>query len=283
MWSSSRGPLSLYLFILAEEILSLQLVMLKTSGAIVPISPVPSTPYHLLYADDILLFLIAHESGLRSAQELLTEYQASFGQRFNFQKSQLSLGECFAMQAHMITGLLIPRASLPSVYLRVPIFQGSSRHTHFNLLLDSIRSRLDGWKMKCLSSDGRLILVKHVLSFIPLHFSLVLPITCETNLQIERLMRNFLWSASSEKQRSNLVNWELVCLPKTEGGPGLHRVKEFNEDCLFKLGKYAASSDSLWAHWFHGRYFRTSSIWHSRNPKDGSCIWKRIRSLALHL
>lgn len=137
----------------------------------------------------------------------------------------------------MIAGLLPTlRASLPLVYLGVPIFLGSSRHTHFNQLLDSIRYRLGGWKMKCLSFVGWLILVKHVLSSIPLHISLALPTPCKTSLQIERVMRNFLWSASLEKQRSNLVNWELVCLPKTQGGLGLRRVKEFNEACLLQLG-----------------------------------------------
>ena len=99
--------------------------------------------------------------------------------------------------------------------------------------------------MKCLSFVGRLILVKHVLSSIPLHISLAIPVPRKTSFLIESLMRNFLWFASSEKQRSNLVNWDLVCLPKTEGGLGLRRVKEFNEACLFKLGWSAASSDSL--------------------------------------
>ena len=126
----------------------------------------------------------------------------------------------------MITGLLpIPRASLPLVYLGVPIFFGTSRHSHFNKLLDSIK----GWKAKCLSFAGRLIMVKHVLSSIPLHISLVIPIPSKSSLKIERLMRNFLWSSSSDKKRSNMVNWKVVCLPKSEGGLGLRKVKEFNE------------------------------------------------------
>ena len=111
--------------------------------------------------------------------------------------------------------------------------------------MDSIRVGLDGWKAKCLSFAGRLILVKHVLSSIPLHISLVISIPSKTYLQIERLMRNFLWSSSSEKKRSNLVNWEKVCVPKAEGGLGLRRGKEFNNACLLKLGWVAATSESL--------------------------------------
>ena len=123
-------------------------------------------------------------------------------------------------------------------------------------------------------------MIKHVLSSIPLHISLVIPIPNKTSLQIERLMRNFLWSSSSDKKRSNLVKWGLPCVRKNEGGLGLCRVKEFNDACLLKLGWTAATSDSLWATWFRGRYFRNSPICFSGNPKAGSCIWKRARSLA---
>ena len=80
-----------------------------------------------------------------------------------------------------------------------------------------------------------------------------------------------------------MVNWEKVCVPKAEGGLGLRRVKEFNNACLLKLGWSAATTDSLWASWFHCRYFRLPPIWFSTNTKAGSCIWKRIRSLDIML
>lgn len=60
-FSSSCGlqqgdSLSPYLLILAEEILSLNVDFLRQVGGIVRISPIQSTPCHLLYADDIMLF-----------------------------------------------------------------------------------------------------------------------------------------------------------------------------------------------------------------------------------
>lgn len=162
----------------------------------------------------------------------------------------------------MVFSLLpIPQTSLPSIYLGVPLFFGNFRHVFFNKMLDSFRTRLAGWKNKCLSFAGRLILVKHALSSISLHISLVIPILCKTCLQMERLMRNLLWSANPDKLSSNLIRWETVCLPKSDGGLGLRRVKEVNETCLMKLGWSAASADSLWAKWFRTRYFKRSSIW----------------------
>lgn len=136
-----------------------------------------------------------------------------------------------------IKGLLpIPQATPPSIYLGVPFFFGRPRHKFFNQVLDCIRSKLAGWKMKCLSFAGRLTLVKHVISSVPLHTSLVNPIPSKTCLQIEQLMRNILWSANLDARRCNLVRWETVCLPRYEGGLGLRRVKEFNDACMLRLG-----------------------------------------------
>lgn len=96
-------------------------------------------------------------------------------------------------------------------------------------------------------------------------------------------MRNFPWSANPERLRSNLIRWETVCLPKLEGGLGLRRVREFNEACLLNLARSAISTNSLWAIWLRARYFRGPSIWHSRNPRGGSCIQKSLKSLSSFL
>ena len=69
-------------------------------------------------------------------------------------------------------------------------------------------------KMSFFFFATRLTLVKHVLSSIPHHISSVIPLPSRTCLQIERLMRNSLWSADSIKSRSNFVRWKKICLPK---------------------------------------------------------------------
>ena len=155
----------------------------------------------------------------------------------------------------------------------------SARHIYFHQILDSIRSWLAGWKTKCLSFGGRLTVVRHVLSFVSLHISLFLPLPSKTCLLIEQLMGNFLWSANPDRLKSNRVRWEMVCLPKSEGGLGLRRVKEFNEACLLNLSWSTINVDSLWANWFRVRLFGGLSIWNSTNPRGGLCNWMRLGSL----
>lgn len=181
----------------------------------------------------------------------------------------------------MVLGLLeINKATLPPVYLGIPPFFGRACHPYFNKVLESIRLRPAGWKTKLLSFARRLIMVRHVLSSIPLYVSLVLPLPIKTYLVIKRLMRKFLWFANPERLKSNLVKWEAVCLPRSEAGLGLRRVKEFNEAYLLKLAWLVSTSNSLWPIWFRERYLKGLAIWHPKFQRGGSYICKSIRSFS---
>ncbi|GAU28790.1 hypothetical protein TSUD_357760 [Trifolium subterraneum] len=59
---------------------------------------------------------------------------------------------------------------LPFLYLGLPIGGDPSKLCFWHPLVDRIRKRLSGWKCKNLSFGGRLILLKYVLSSIPVYF-----------------------------------------------------------------------------------------------------------------
>ncbi|KAJ8628196.1 hypothetical protein MRB53_021503 [Persea americana] len=48
-------------------------------------------------------------------------------------------------------------------------------------------------------------------------------------------MRNFLWSGSGQSTKINYVYWNLVSLPKSEGGLGIRKISEVNDACLSSL------------------------------------------------
>jgi len=39
----------------------------------------------------------------------------------------------------------------------------------------------------------------------------------------EKIMRSFLWKGEREKQRVHLVNWDVVCNSKRNGGLGIKK------------------------------------------------------------
>ncbi|GJX76442.1 hypothetical protein Tco_0323253 [Tanacetum coccineum] len=48
-------------------------------------------------------------------------------------------------------------------------------------------------------------------------------------LDLEQLMRGFLWCQGDMRRGKSKVAWEVVCLPKKEGGLGLRRLEVFNK------------------------------------------------------
>ena len=182
-----------YLFIIAEEILSIHIQQLRLQGKIHSISKVHSSPCHLLYVDDILLFVKNSFSNLRSLQDPLSSYQSLAGQMFNLQKSQLFLRRCNHRRKRKISSILrIEESTRHLRYVGIPLVFGTPKKPHFHPLIDSINSKLATWKARTLSFAGSLIMIKHVLSSIPFHSAWILPLPMPTCNVIKRLMRSFL-------------------------------------------------------------------------------------------
>jgi hypothetical protein len=58
---------------------------------------------------------------------------------------------------------------IPFVYLGLPIGGNARRLSFWEPIINRIRSRLSGWKSKHLSLGGRLVLLKYVLSSLPVY------------------------------------------------------------------------------------------------------------------
>ena len=146
---------------------------MQSKGIIRPISLVPSTPCLLLYADDLLFFLkAAPQSITRVKKSLLGSYQVAAGHVFNYSKSNLYIGKCNPRKKRAIISQLdISLADPPTFYLGVPLFLGGSRKIHFSKLLEALHARISGWETKSLSFASRLVLVRHVLSSMSIHFA----------------------------------------------------------------------------------------------------------------
>ncbi len=139
-------PLSAYLFIIAEAVLSQNLTQMVSRGWITPLSVQPGYDQgcHLFFADDISLFMRAS-----ALQLLLRKYQNASGQHFNIAKSHLFLGRMQPRSKKKISSLTgMSESKFPTTYLGVPLFQGAPKRRFFLPLLDSVRKRLCGWKGK---------------------------------------------------------------------------------------------------------------------------------------
>ncbi|CAL9030585.1 unnamed protein product, partial [Prunus brigantina] len=129
--SCSRGvrqgdPLSPILFCLAQEVFSHGISSLIESGALRRINAPRGVtpPSHVLFADDIMVFIQGTTKNLRVLMRFMAEYGLNSGQFINKSKSLAFLGRyARPRQASILRTLGIGVGSFPFTYLGVPIFQ----------------------------------------------------------------------------------------------------------------------------------------------------------------
>ncbi|KAL8527709.1 hypothetical protein ACS0TY_005524 [Phlomoides rotata] len=175
-------------------------------------------PAYLMYADDILVFCKASRWNAHCLKHILDSYASLSGQVFNPDKSNAAI--------------FGPLATLPFIYLGVPIFWGAPKGALLRGTADCIISKFARWKGSSLSLAGRACLVNSVIVSSLVHSMMIYKWPRSLLNKIDKAMRNFIWMGSIEKKGSCMVNWAKVCAPKEEGGLGIRSIETANEAFL---------------------------------------------------
>nr|XP_027124187.1 uncharacterized protein LOC113740870 [Coffea arabica] len=214
-------------------------------------------PY-LAFADDIMIFTRCSTDALTAIKDFLAWYQALSGQKVNVEKSSFSPASgASADQLQLVQSILGFREQrLPFRYLGVPLVKGRIRCVHFDGLLTKLRQRLFHWSSKMLTMGGKIILIRHVLSSIPMHLIQVLQPPKAVFVALGRICNAFLWDHSTTEKRVHWAAWERVCAPEEEGGLGFcsfeDRMRAFSCKLWWKLRR----KDSAWAEFMHCKYVK---------------------------
>nr|GEW84627.1 hypothetical protein [Tanacetum cinerariifolium] len=103
-------------------------------------------------------------------------------------------------------------------YLGVPLVSSRLIFRDCKELIDKVQNRVNDWKNKSLSIAGRLQLIQSVLGSLYVFWASVFVLPSHVLLDIEQIMRGFLWCQGSMNKGKAKVAWEVICLPKKEGG-----------------------------------------------------------------
>jgi len=125
---------------------------------------------HLQFADDTLNLGDKSWANIRAMRAILLLFQSLSDLKVNFSKSCLvgvNVAHSWLTEAALVLSCKV--GSIPFVYLGMPIGGNSRRLSFWEPLLNRIRSRLAGWSSKHLSFGDRLILLKSVLSSLPVY------------------------------------------------------------------------------------------------------------------
>ncbi|GJY23016.1 putative reverse transcriptase domain, reverse transcriptase zinc-binding domain protein [Tanacetum coccineum] len=143
---------------------------------------------------------------------------------------------------------------LPVKYLGVPLVSSRLMVRDCNELVDKVQLCVQDWKNKALSIAGRLQLIQSVLGI-------------------------FFGAMALEKGKSK-VAWEIVCLPKEEGGLGIRRLECFNLALMAThVWKLLILKESLWVKWIHEYKLKGRSFWDYPLRGNMSWGWRKILSL----
>lgn len=101
----------------------------------------------------------------------------------------------------------------PVKYLGVPLFSGWLNVSYFENLLNCIRGWLEGRQNRFLSAGTHLLLLRHVVSSIPIHLFSVIYAPKIVVASLNSIISNLFWGASNGKQKRKWVAWRKVCSP----------------------------------------------------------------------
>ncbi|KAK2360432.1 hypothetical protein QL285_085698 [Trifolium repens] len=166
-------PLSPFMFLLAAEGLNVMMSAMVERNVFTGYNVGDQgslTMSHLQFDDDTLLLGAKSWANVRALRGVLVLFELMSGLKVNFHKSMLVGVNITDSWLHEAASALRCRVGkVPLLYLGMPIGGVSRRLGFWEPVLTRIRNRLSGWNSRFLSFGGRLVLIKSVLTSLPVY------------------------------------------------------------------------------------------------------------------
>ncbi|XP_060203027.1 uncharacterized protein LOC132631469 [Lycium barbarum] len=210
-FKSERGvkqgdPISPSLFIIVVEVLSMLLNNLFDKPEFNGFSMQPNGPKinHISYADDIIIFCSGKTATLKLIMATLTQYELNSVQLINKEKSCFLVADDISTKRKniILRNLNFQEKQFPITYLGCPLFVGRKKIQYFTEAATKIIQKVDSWQGKMLSTGGKIVLIKHVLSAMPIHLLSICQPPKNILQQIEGVFANFFWGTHEGPKKS---------------------------------------------------------------------------------
>ncbi|GJS60706.1 hypothetical protein Tco_0655490 [Tanacetum coccineum] len=243
-------PLSPYLFTLVMEVLTL---ILKRR-----VSVSETFRYHhycdelelinVCFADDLFIFARGDTNSVCVIMEGLDEFKKTSGLVPSLPKITVFFFNVPNYVKNEILNIMpFAEGKLPVRYLGVPLISSRLLNRDCKALVNQAKNRIGDWKNKSLSFAGRLQLYTSVLSSMQVFWASVLLIPKGIVYDIHQLIRGFLWCNGEYKRGKAKVAWDVISLPKAEGGLGIRSLEMFNIALMTKyIWSDISKRKSLW-------------------------------------
>ncbi|WZZ24801.1 hypothetical protein YC2023_008202 [Brassica napus] len=282
----SRGlrqgdPLSPYLFILCTEVLSGLCCKAQESGLLPGIKVARNCPpiNHLLFADDTMFFTRSNRSSCINLLTLLKRYERASGQCISPTKSAFTFLSKTPLAAKdwVKRTMSIEKEGGIGKYLGLPEHFGRRKRDIFNSIIDRIRQKVLSWLTRFLSGAGKEVLLKSILTAIPVYAITCFRLPASLCKQIQSILTRFWWDSKPDIRKICWVAWSRLTLPKTMGGLGFRDIECYNQALLAKIAwRLIRDPQSLLAQTLFGKYCFDSSFCDSSCPASAFHGWRGI-------
>ena len=162
-----------------------------------------------------MFFINPRACEIQAVRSMLLLFGDATRLKCNFSKSSVTPIYCDGVGVgSILQGLECPVKPFPCQYLGMPISDSKLKKGELQPVCDKILGRMKGWKLTLLSLDGRLDLVKKVLSAMPIFQMIAIHMPTWLEKMIDKVRRGFLWERKEEATSGKcLVNWKRVCRP----------------------------------------------------------------------
>eukprot|EP00253_Pinus_taeda_P003539 PITA_03539 len=291
-FKSSRGlrqgcPLSPFLFILMAETLSLQLEHKRRTKEITGIDIVRGAKgiNHSLFADDTLLIGGASSLMARRFKEVLDTFLQASGGKLNNSKCMIYTWNVPRHITQRISRIMeIPAQGNWSSfkYLGLPLAKENVKSQIWTKSIENMRSKLQSWGMHWLNLAGRSILIKSVLSALPIYQFAITLAPASTHKHMELIICSFLWQGGKQDSKKfSLVKWSKVILPLEKGGLGIKVPRLSNLAMGLKLiWKIINDKGSWWIEIIKKKYLNGANsniLEENLIDRPSTPVWKLIK------
>ncbi|GJW75379.1 hypothetical protein Tco_0134749 [Tanacetum coccineum] len=199
---------------------------------------------HICFADDLMVFYHGDPCFVKVIKKTIKDFGNCSGLLPNFGKSIVFFGSINEDEQQILLSILpFVKGNLLIRYLGVPLI--SKR-----LGVKDCKSLIDKVNAKTVIKD------------------------------INRILKNFLWSQSDVSKGQAKVAWKAVCKPKSQGGLGLKDLMMWNKTLLVKhIWNIACKKDTLWVKWVNTVKLGGVSNWVVQKEECDSWGWKSLLTI----
>jgi ribonuclease HI len=161
--------------------------------------------------------------------------------------------------------------------LTYPTAVGRSTKESFEFMPTRIRKLIGTWSGREASCAGREVLIKAVAQAVPTYPMSCFLIPKDTCKKMKSVIANYWWGSSADSRKIHWQRWDLLTMPKVEGGIGFRDLELFNLAMLGKQGwRILQNPESLCARILKGRYFHDTNFLQATRKNHSSHTWRAI-------